>query len=210
VEVSLVVGTTQPAPAAAPPAPGFAFPADAAGQATARAVTPKPPAPLPTERLGDAPRPRTPPARVVDPDSLVKLTLKPPPVLPDRPDGAAPAAPPERVPVGLGVGAEGVPQRPPMPAAPVETPRARDVKLPPELPPLARQLPDRAGLDDPTADAGNADVVARSVAVRLAAAAFLRVTLPDPFELADQVRPAVPPAAEPGRAVVPVDPRRPK
>jgi hypothetical protein len=97
-----------------------------------------------------------------------------------------------------------------MPAAPVETPRARDLALPPELPPLARQLPDRASLDDPTSDAGNAAIVARSVAVQLALAPFVRVSLPDPFELAEQVRPSVPPPAEPGLQPVPVDPRRPK
>ena len=97
-----------------------------------------------------------------------------------------------------------------MPTSPVETPRARDVKVPPDLPPLARQLPDRASLDDPTADAGNAAVVARSVAVMLAVAPFVRVSLPDPFELAEQVRPVVPPPAEPGLQPVPADPRRPR
>src|SRR5439155_16980333 len=93
-------------PPAAPPPPGFAFPADAGGQAVARAVTPRPPAPLPAERLGDAPKPRTPPERVVSPDPLPKPTHKPPAVLPDRPAARTPADPPERVPVALGVGAE--------------------------------------------------------------------------------------------------------
>ena len=34
------------------------------------------------------------------------------------------------------------------------------------------------------------------------------LSLPDPFELAGQVKPRVPPAAEPGRAPVVVDPQR--
>src|SRR5438132_574827 len=83
------------------------------------------------------------------------------------------------------------PTRPALPETAVEVPRARDVNLPPELPPLGRPLPDRASLDDPTADPGNAAIIARRVALHLATAAFQKVTLPDPFELAAQVRPRV-------------------
>ena len=39
---------------------------------------------------------------------------------------------------------------------------------------------------------------------------FLRVAVPDPFELGGQVAPRVPPSAEPGLVPVTVNPQRPK
>jgi hypothetical protein len=114
------------------------------------------------------------------------------------------------VPFDIGFGATAVPARPTLPNPPGETTRARDIALPPPLAPVGRQLPDRASLDDPTADIGNAGIVNRSPTPSLAPAGFLRVTLPDPFELADQVKPKIDPAAEPRVTPVPVNPRRPK
>jgi hypothetical protein len=73
---------------------------------------------------------------------------------------------------------------------------------------LARPLPDRASLDDPTADPANAAIVARPAGAPWVVAGFLRLVLPDPFELAEQVKPKVPPPAEPGLSPVPVNPQR--
>ena len=41
-------------------------------------------------------------------------------------------------------------------------------------------------------------------------AEFWRVVLPDPFELAAQVKPVVPPGADPGLTPVTVNPMRPR
>ena len=75
---------------------------------------------------------------------------------------------------------------------------------------LESYVRDRAGLDDPTAEAAGPLIVNRTVTPALTRAEFLRITLPDPFELSAQVKPAVPPAADPGLTPVTVDPMRPK
>jgi hypothetical protein len=197
-----------PAPAA-PPA--FAFPVDAGGSALAKVVTPATPAPLPVERFGEAPAERTPPAAVLFPEPSPPAGYAlPPPVLPEKPAGLKPADPPERVPVALGAGAGVLSTRPALPDAPGITARAPDVSRPPALPPLARRVPDRASLDDPTAEPGHTVIVNRPVEFPWGPAAFLKVTVPDPFELAAQVKPGHDPAAEPGLQPVPVKPRRPK
>jgi hypothetical protein len=114
------------------------------------------------------------------------------------------------VPSDLGFGAAAVPARPALPDSAGVTLKARDVNLPPDLAPLARPVPDRAALDDPTAEPANAAIVTHTPTVSLPQAGFLRVSLPDPFELAEQVKPKVAPAAEPSAGPVPVNPRRPK
>jgi hypothetical protein len=201
---------TPPAPASPAPLSAFAFPADAAGSALAKAVAPAAPPPLPVERFGQAPVERTPPAEVLSPEAPVRVALALPPVLPEKPAGLKPADPRERVPVALGVGAGAPPARPALPDAPGITTRAPDVNRPPSLPPLARRAPDRASLDDPTAEPGHAVIVNRQVDFPWGPAAFLKVTVPDPFELAAQVKPRLDPAAEPGLQPVPVNPQRPK
>jgi hypothetical protein len=100
------------------------------------------------------------------------------------------------------------PTEPPRPAAPGITERARDVNLPPAMPTLGRPAGDRVSLEDPTSDFANAAIVAPPVKVPLAPASFLKVSLPDPFELGEQVKPKVPPANEPGLTPVPVNPLR--
>jgi hypothetical protein len=204
--------TKSPPPVAPAPAapPAFAFPPDARGSALAKVVTSAAPAPLPVERFGEAPAERTPPAVVLFPESPVRVTHALPPVLPEKPAGLKPADPPERVPVALGAGAGVLSTRPALPDAPGITARAPDVSRPPALPPLARRVPDRASLDDPTAEPGHAVIVNRPVEFPWGPAAFLKVTVPDPFELAAQVKPGHDPAAEPGLQPVPVNPRRPK
>ncbi|MDB5310000.1 MAG: hypothetical protein JWO38_4202 [Gemmataceae bacterium] len=199
------------APKADPPAPtGFTFPADTAGKALPPIVAPQAPALPPPERFGIVAKVRTLPARIVNPEPIGKITYAPPPLFPAKPSGLIPVAPAERVPLDMGVGATAVPARPALPDTPVATTKARDVNSPPDLAPLARPLPDRASLDDPTAEPGNATIVNSSPVVSLVQAGFLKVGLPDPFELADQVKPKVVPSAEPGLSPVPVNPQRPK
>jgi hypothetical protein len=191
-----------------PPPPAFPFPADAAGRALPRVVTPAPPPPPPTERFGQSPVERPVPAKVADPEPSGRGTPTAPPVPPDRPAGLKPVAPPERVPVALGSGADRVPAKPVLPESPGIKTKAPDVNRPPALPVLARPVPDRAALDDPTAEPGNAAIVARPTGAPWSPAGFLRLVVPDPFELAEQVKPRVPPPAEPGLSPVPVSPQR--
>lgn len=204
----------QPAPAAQPPAPPapppptFAFPADLTGQGLARVVAPDVTRPLPAERVGAGPRPRAVPEKVLDPDAFARVGFAPPPVLPPRPTAPKPVAPPEKVPVNFGAGADGGPAKPVLPVAVVATERARDANLPPPAPVLGRPVADRASLDDPTGEFGNAAVVAGVVPVPLAASGFQKVAIPDPFELAEHVKPPVPAPAEPSAQPVPVNPQR--
>jgi len=101
-----------------------------------------------------------------------------------------------------------VPVRPVLPAFAVAVPKARDVDLPPDLAPLGQHLADRASLDDPTSEPANSIIVNRSPAPVLTQAGFLKMALPDPFELGEQVKPKPPPAAEPGTSPVVVNPQR--
>ncbi|WP_439622269.1 hypothetical protein [Gemmata sp.] len=197
----------QPPKPPEPPPTVFDYPADLGGKAVVRAVTPSL-APLAKEKTAPAPKPRTPPARVVDPDPVPVARYAPPPVLPPKPGESKPTPPPERVPYDLGYLADAVPEKPTFPVKPGITQRAADVKVPPALPVLGRPATDRVGLDDPTAEAGNQAIVAPLVRVGLLPAAFLKVALPDPFELGEQVKPRVPPAIDPGLAPVAVDPQR--
>jgi hypothetical protein len=217
--VALAPGVAvEPAESAAPggplppsddlPPPVFEYPADLAGKAVVKAVFPPAPPLAPVERFGAEPRPRTPPAKLLDPDFVARVSLALPPVLPPKPPELKPAGAAERVPLDLGRGADAVPSRPTFPVAAGVTERSRDVNLPPPLPALGRPLNDRVGLDDPTAELGNAAVVGPVPMVPVAPAGFLRVVLPDPFELGEQVKPTVPPAAEPGLAPVSVNPQR--
>lgn len=202
----------QPAPAPQPPAPPplFPFPADLSGKELPKLVTPKAPAPLPVEKFGTTPKVRVAPPRVVEPDALGKLAYTPPPALPKRPAGFAPHAPAERVPLDMGVGAADVPARPSFVVGPPAPIPAKDVNAPPPLASLAKQVPDRASLEDPSAEPAGAVTVNRSVNPAFDRAEFLRTILPDPFELAAQVKPVVPPAADPGLTPVPVNPMRPR
>jgi hypothetical protein len=73
-----------------------------------------------------------------------------------------------------------------------------EVNRPVPLPILAQPAPDRASLDDPTADLSAAAVQAAAPPPRTAPAPFLRLTLPDPFEPRNAVRLRTPPADEGG------------
>jgi hypothetical protein len=191
-----------------PPEPAaFEYPADLGGKSVAKAVAPDRPA-LAAERFAARPRPRKLPTRLLDPEPIPRGNYSLPPLLPKKAASVKPVAPPERVPVALGAGADAVPARPTFPVAAGVTERAPDVKLPPAMPTLGRPLTERVGLDDPTAEAGNAAITSPPVKVPLAPAAFLKVSVPDPFEFGAQVKPKVPPAADPGLAPVVVDPQR--
>ncbi|MBA4190134.1 MAG: hypothetical protein C0467_19290 [Planctomycetaceae bacterium] len=199
--------------AAQPPKPPepptvFDYPTDLGGKAVQKAVTPSLGKPLTTEKFGAVPKPRTPSDRVLDPDLVTKAKYVPPPVMPAKPAEVKPTPPAERVPFDLGLLADAIPTKPTFPVSAGITERARDVKLPPALPILGRPFNERVSLDDPTAELGNMGIVSPTIRVIVVPTGFLRVTLPDPFELGEQVKPRVPPAAEPGLAPVVVNPQR--
>ncbi len=213
VEVPPVaVPEAMPARAAQPPKadppPAFAFPADAGGAAVAKVVAPNVAQPLPVEKVALAPKPRAVPARVLAPDPPLAANYALPTLLPPKPVAPNPAAPAERVPFDLGARADAPPAKPVLPVAAVVTERARDVNLPPPAPVLGRPLFDRVGLDDPTAELGNAAAVGDAPKVSPGASGFVKVSVPDPFELGEQVKPKVPPTAEPLVVPVTVSPAR--
>lgn len=191
-----------------PPPPTFAFTPDLTGKSLPRVVAPDVSRPLPGDRFGVAATPRTVPAQVLDPDAFTRARFLPPAVLPPNPPALKPTPPPEKLPLTLGAGADDVPAKPVLPVAAIVTPRARDVNLPPPPPVLGRPLADRVSLDDPTGELGNAVVVAGRVKTTLPPSGFLKVGVPDPFELAEQVKPKVPTATEPVVTPVVVNPQR--
>jgi hypothetical protein len=80
---------------------------------------------------------------------------------------------------------------------------------PVDLPPLARPVPDRASLDDPTAELSAARVVFTALPLPAVAGWFARFGIPDPFELADHLRGKTGLDRELGTAPVAVPPGRP-
>jgi hypothetical protein len=192
------------------PPPEFKFAPDIGGKAVASAVAPNLTKPLAVERAPVVPKPRAVPDRVLNPDAAERVAFVPPPLMPPKPPSAKPANPAERVPLDLGAGADAPPAKPVLPVVAIETPRARDVNLLPPPPVLGRQFAERASLDDPTVETGNAAAVTNTVPVPLALSPFLKLGIPDPFELLEQVKPKVPAPAEPAALPVPVNHARAK
>jgi hypothetical protein len=201
------VPTTQPPKPPEPPLV-FEYPTDLTGKAVVMAVTPETPSLTPVERFGSAPKPRTPSAKILNPETMVKANYTPPPIMPSKSDGVSISHPREEVPFNLGRGADMIPTKPTFPISAAITERARDVNLPPAMPTLGRPMNERVSLEDPTSDAANAAIVSPVVKVPLESAEFVKVTLPDPFELGEQIKPKVPTAAEPGMKPVAVNPQR--
>ena len=183
----------------------FQFPDDLAGKELARVAAPGPTGALPVEQFGNVPKPRRVPARVLDPDVPARIEFTPQPVSGPPAPVVKPAAPLEALPI---FGAAAVPVKPVLKVTAAATEIARDVNLPPPAPVLGRQVVDRVSLDDPTNEVGNAQVVAGTVRVSLGASEFVKVSIPDPFELAEHMKPKVPAKAEPSAAPVPVNPQR--
>lgn len=191
-----------------PPPPVFTFPADLGGKALPRVVVPNVTGTLPADRAGVAPKPRAIPAKVLDPDPTGRTAHTLPPVPPPKIGAPKPANPAEKVPVDLGAGADTLPAKPVLPVAAVDTPRARDVNLPPAAPALGRPASDRVPFDDPTGELANGVVVAGAAKVPPVVTGFFRASVPDPFELGAQVKPAVPATAEPSPLPAVVNPQR--
>jgi hypothetical protein len=98
-----------------------------------------------------------------------------------------------------------IPDRPQLAGGALSGQRAPNVNELPALPALAKPVPARASLEDPTADFSNEQAVARELPLRTKPAPFQRVDLPEPFEAKRAPRPV---ETEP--AVVPPVPMPPK
>jgi hypothetical protein len=200
--------TPTQSPATPEPLAAFEYPSDLTGKVLEKMVTPDVPAPGPVERFGTAPMPRTPSSKILNPEPTVKAYYRPPPILPSISNGVTITPPREQVPLDLGRGADTLPARPTLPISAAITERARDVNLPPPMPTLGRPLNERVSLDDPTSEFANAAIVSPAVKVPIDSAGFMKVAIPDPFELGEQIKPKVPSTAEPALTPAPVNPQR--
>lgn len=189
--------------------PVFEYPSDLGGKTVVHAVSPEPPALSPAERFGVSPRSRSVPAKILNPELTPKTHYVPPHIESVSFSSQTVVPPREPIPTDFGRSTDSfLPARPTLPIAAAMSERARDATAPPAMPTLGRRANERVSLEDPTSDVANAAIVAPPVNVPLTSAAFLKVTLPDPFELGEQIKPVVPPAAEPAAVPVIVDPRR--
>ena len=178
-------GTAEPTPNSE-----FPFPADKGGRLLADRLRPANQVPpLPEDKPAAAKR-LAGPAKLENPElSMPKVPVPAPPSIPVRKTKpirptlveAEPPLSRQRLdlpgpgPVKLSAGPK------------VAWPSA-DITQPIPLPILARQVTDRASLDDPSGDASQAAALASKVPDRTALAPFLRLTIPDPFEHRNAVR----------------------
>jgi hypothetical protein len=98
------------------------------------------------------------------------------------------------------------PEKPKLPASKFAPP-GLDVNQPVPLPVLAKPLPDRAPLGDPTLEASVAAALGEPLPLRTTPVPFLRLNLPDPFENSLAVRLRTPHEENP--TPVPSTPRTP-
>ena len=192
-----------PQPAPAPIEPSVKLPDDLGGKAVQKSLMPS--VAMPTDLPGPkVPRPRTTPldrGELPTPPLVIALRSTPnPKVKPTKP-----SSPPERAPADLGQAAAenltGVKfvEKPLVRAEGPVNAGAADV------PALARQLVERAPVDDPTAEISAAKLIATIFPFPVGTLPFLKQSIPDPFEFAEQLKGKLPRETEFGTtpAVVP-------
>jgi hypothetical protein len=161
---------------------GFRFPDDQGGQLLSKLLAPADrPAPV---TFTAEPKALPPSAAVEQPTPPLPPAAVNPPHLPPgkEPPAARPAPLPEESPLLACRLASVPPQVQQLPAGErVRTP-APDPNQPVALPVLGLATPDRASLDDPTADLSLAAALAAPMPLRSNPAPFLRLNLPDPYE----------------------------
>jgi len=211
VEPALPTPATNPVtiaqqPQPAPVEPVAKLPDDLGGKAVQKSLMPtlKMPGDLPGPK---APRPRT---GEFDRGELPepKFTIRMPgnPIPKGKP--AKPSAPPERAPADLGQAAaenlSGVKfaEKPLVRAESPANAGAADVPM------LARQLVERAPTDDPTAEISAAKVIATVFPFPVVTLPFLKMTIPDPFEFAEQLKGKLPRETEFGTVPSVVPPEK--
>ena len=170
------------------PTEPFRYPSDVGGKQVARALAPGLPS-APVLPPTSTPRPRS---SSLDRGELplpkASTELPRTPMVTSGKPIARPTPPPERVPLDLGQGAAINPasipltERPKLKAPSPPAPGAAD------LPPLARPMTERASLEDPTAEFTAVRVIRTPLPLPEVAGWFIRFTIPDPFELVEQLK----------------------
>ena len=184
------VESPQDGTAASTPSSEFPFPADKGGRLLADRLRPANQIPpLSEEKLGPSKR-MTGVAKVENPDlSLPKIPISAPPSIPKsktkaiRPALVAGEPPLARERLDLPN-----PALVKLAAGPKIAWPSPDVNQPIPLPILARQVADRASMDDPSGEASQVAALTAKVPDRTTPAPFLRLTIPDPFEHRNAVR----------------------
>jgi hypothetical protein len=160
----------------------FAFPADKGGALLAKVLPPRQTEAAQPDRAR-RPRPSPPPFSVKVP--TLPLPASPPAAvrlpLPKKPSALQPQLVTQET-LGGWQDAPALPEVVSLPAGERVRLPSVDVNQPIPLPVLAQLVPDRAPLDDATAEASAAAAVAAPPPQRLNMAPFLRLTLPDPYD----------------------------
>lgn len=160
----------------------FAFPDDSGGKILSRILPPGAPGKLPAAAK-TGPLTRTRPMALEQPE----VTSNPPnPSLPRlspaKHAALRPRLPAETSPLFNLREEIDTPRRPELPESErIRTP-SRDVNLPIDLPVQARYSPDRAPLEDPTAELSLEKALSHPAPLRTEPAPFVRINLPEPFE----------------------------
>jgi hypothetical protein len=106
------------------------------------------------------------------------------------------------------VDAAPLPPAPPMPVGARIRVTSVDVNQPIPLPVRNQPVPDRASLEDPTADYSAAAAVAAKMPTRKAKAPFQKLTLPDPYDHRRPARTSIPPESDQPMTATPRTPDR--
>ena len=185
---SEVKPASQPVPA--PIEPAVKIPDDLGGKAVQKSLMPT--VAMPADLAGPkVPRPRTTPldrGELPTPPLVIALRSTPNP----KAKPTKPSPPPERAPADLGQAAAenltGVKfvEKPLVRAEGPVNAGAADV------PALARQLAERAPVDDPTAEISAAKLIATVFPFPVGTLPFLKQSIPDPFEFAEQLKGKLP------------------
>jgi hypothetical protein len=178
------------APAVQPGAIGeFRFSDDSAGRALAELLTPRS-----ANTINDSfrrnPLDRQLPEAISNPSMMSKLGDLQPARLPEPKSSIVlPRALPDRIPNDLGGLTLSLPPKPEFPTGVLtKIDPLFDPATPVPLPILARPIPDRAPLDDPTVPFTQRSVIRETIPLREDPAGFMKFTLPDPFELSETIR----------------------
>ena len=196
----------QTVPQPAPVEPAAKLPDDLGGKAVQKVLGPAP-AMTGDSLASKAPRPRSTEfdrAEWPSPVLAVRLPATPNPKV--KP--AKPSLPPERAPTDLGQAATqnlSAVKFADRPLARAETPANSAAA---DLPPMARQQTERVSLEDPTAELSASKVIDTLFPVPVGTLPFLKLSIPDPFEYAEQLKGKLPRSAEFGTAPAVVPPEK--
>ena len=175
---------TPPAPAV-PPTP-YRPPTDLGGKAVAALTATRPPAPValptvtkPVPRVSDFDRGEL-------PATALKPTARTTPLTPGKP--ARPTPPTEGLPADFALASVESPDRLKLPEAASRPPTPKPPLTAGDLPRQARQRPDKPSADDPIDDILAARVVFTPLSRPALRELLMLFRLPDPFELAEQMR----------------------